>query len=325
MCNHENLNKIRSSHIEFKENEVESNEKNNKAESNNEDKSKSNKENEIEICETEIIKVINGYNYPIAKDARVFHKHRKLTQDATCMAVQMLKAGAKPNIIYEALRDENKEPIVTRRDISNLDQDNSNYIKNDLSLTNSDNGLLKSRLYEIETQYINFPDEQQKSTLLKQLDDILAVPEAKLKQKMKTNNAKKKQIKNVNSPQNSLMFHVEDQMPKILLNSRIPINDVDQVYNPKSNGNCGFRALAVAIRGNEENWNLVKLVMNSQLNKHIEVYRNWSGYNIELLKQILEFWKSPCSPSFWFLSPDCTQLAADTFSVPIAIFDTDNE
>ncbi|CAG8817147.1 21648_t:CDS:2, partial [Gigaspora margarita] len=60
-----------------------------------------------------------------------------------------------------------------------------------------------------------------------------------------------------------------------------------------SDGNCGFRSLAAAIRENEENWILVKLAMRA----------------------------SPCSPSYWFLSPNCAQLAANTFSVPITIFD----
>ncbi|CAG8853211.1 32954_t:CDS:1, partial [Gigaspora margarita] len=62
----------------------------------------------------------------------------------------------------------------------NKDQANSNYLKNNLCLANSDNFLLKSQLYEIETWYINFPDKQQKSTLLEKLDDISAVPETKL-------------------------------------------------------------------------------------------------------------------------------------------------
>ncbi|CAG8520849.1 3759_t:CDS:2, partial [Cetraspora pellucida] len=103
-----------------------------------------------------------------------------------------------------------------------------------------------------------------------------------------------KQIKNIDSIQNVLRPNIEDQ-----------------IYNPKSDGNCGFRALVIAIRGNEDNWNLIKLAMN--------------GYDIDLLKQILESRESPCSSSLWFLSPDCAQLAADTFSLPIAIFSENNE
>ncbi|CAG8772197.1 18548_t:CDS:1, partial [Racocetra fulgida] len=115
------------------------------------------------------------------------------------------------------------------------------------------------------------------------------------------------------------------QEQKLRLNYRIPAKDLDQVYNPLSDGNCGFRALAIAIRGNEENWDLIKLVMNGQLNKRMEVYRDWLGYDIDLLKQILESRDSPCQSSLWFLSPDCAQLAANTFSVPIAIFEERDE
>ncbi|CAG8820214.1 8290_t:CDS:2, partial [Gigaspora margarita] len=219
------------------------------------------------------------------------------------------------------------------------DQANYNYIAKDASSTSFDNFSLKSQLYKIEARYVNFPDEQQKSTLLKSLDDILAVPETKLSEmkisekitgkgrpsgtkrlptalehmeaenkKMKIWNAKKKQIKNVDSLQNVSRLNIEDQ-----------------ICNPKSDGNCGFRALAIAIRGNEDNWNLVKLAMNGQLNKRLEVYKHWLGYDVDLLRWILESRESPCSSSLWFLSPDCAQLAADTFSLPIAIFNEDNE
>ncbi|CAG8459242.1 8387_t:CDS:2, partial [Cetraspora pellucida] len=222
-----------------------------------------------------------------------------------------------------------------------LFQVDSNYLMKDLSSTSFDNFSLKSRLYKIETRYINFLDEQQKSDLLSKLDGILEVPEVKLseikipeqitgkehpcstkrllialenmeaKKKKKVGVVKKKPIENVNSSNS-------------LLNGSV-LNIEDQICNPKSDSNCRFRALAIAIRGNEENWNLVKLAMNGQLNKCIEVYKDWLGYNIDLLKRILESRASLCTSSLWFLSPDCAQLAADTFSVLIAIFDEKDE
>ncbi|CAG8549044.1 26277_t:CDS:2, partial [Gigaspora rosea] len=96
------------------------------------------------------------------------------------------------------------------------------------------------------------------------------------------------------------------------------IEDIEQVYNPLSDRNCGFRALAIVIRENEKNWDHIKLVMNSQLNKHIEVYKDWLGYDICLLKWILESRDSPCQPSLWFLSPGA-QLAA-TLSLFLLLF-----
>ncbi|CAG8803969.1 8517_t:CDS:2, partial [Cetraspora pellucida] len=182
-------------------------------------------------------------------------------------------------------------------------------------------------LSSISKRWLLFPDqdqldshEQQKLVLLNQLDDILTVPEVKLSD---IKNVKKEPTKSTSFSQCISELHIEAS--KILLNYHIPADDIDQVYNPLSDGNCGFHALVFAIRGNEENWDLIKLAMNNQLNKRMEIYKDWLGYNIELLKQILESRASPCEPSLWFLSPDCAQLAANTFSVPIAIFDERNE
>ncbi|CAG8844604.1 25742_t:CDS:2, partial [Racocetra persica] len=112
---------------------------------------------------------------------------------------------------------------------------------------------------------------------------------------------KKKPIESNNSFNSSLngsTLNIEDKRPKILLNLRIPVNDIDQICNPKSDSNCRFWALAIAIQRNEKNWNLVKLAINSQLNKRIEIYKDWLDY---------------------------AQLAVNTFSVPIAVFDKRDE
>ncbi|CAG8549057.1 26278_t:CDS:2 [Gigaspora rosea] len=41
-------------------------------------------------------------------------------KEARHIVVRMLKAGAKPSMIYEAIRDKNRAPTVTRKDISNI-------------------------------------------------------------------------------------------------------------------------------------------------------------------------------------------------------------
>ncbi|CAG8467000.1 10808_t:CDS:2 [Cetraspora pellucida] len=105
----------KDNHIEFnKVNKFKSTKENDNAELNDEDKAIPTN------FKWQVIKVINEHNHPKAKDIRVFPEHRQLTRDTKCMAVQMLKAGAKPSIIYEAIRGENRELIATRRDISNL-------------------------------------------------------------------------------------------------------------------------------------------------------------------------------------------------------------
>ncbi|KAF0529912.1 hypothetical protein F8M41_012527 [Gigaspora margarita] len=156
------------------------------------------------------------------------------------------------------------EPLLGTLLFPDKDQANYNYIAKDASSTSFDNFSLKSRLYKIEARYVNFPDEQQKLTLLKRkgrpsgtkwLPTALEHMEAENK-KIKIWNAKKKQIKNVDSLQNVSRLNIE--------------------------------ALAIAIRGNEDNWNLIKVAMNGQLNKRLEVYKHWLGYDVDLLRQILE-------------------------------------
>ncbi|CAG8772079.1 13768_t:CDS:1, partial [Ambispora leptoticha] len=56
----------------------------------------------------------------MAEDKRVFHEHCQLTREARCTVVRMLKAGPKPSMIYEAVRDKTGTLTVTRKDISNI-------------------------------------------------------------------------------------------------------------------------------------------------------------------------------------------------------------
>jgi hypothetical protein len=48
-------------------------------------------------------------------------------------------------------------------------------------------------------------------------------------------------------------------------------------------------------------------------------------YDVARLWNILESTASPCSKEYWFASPDCCQLAADTFGVPIVHCDATND
>ncbi|CAG8824858.1 12608_t:CDS:1, partial [Racocetra persica] len=48
------------------------------------------------------------------EDERVFHEYYPLTQKTKCIVVRILK-------IYKAIRDENRIPTMTRKDIFNID------------------------------------------------------------------------------------------------------------------------------------------------------------------------------------------------------------
>ncbi|CAG8455353.1 10332_t:CDS:2 [Dentiscutata heterogama] len=53
-----------------------------------------------------------------------------------------------------------------------------------------------------------------------------------------------------------------------------------QVYNPISDGHCGFRSLAVALFKNEKGWQDIKAAMKDQLVKQEELYCDILGYNM---------------------------------------------
>ncbi|CAG8804611.1 16531_t:CDS:2, partial [Cetraspora pellucida] len=346
--------------------------------------------------------------------------------------VQMLKAGAKPSMIYEAIRDENGEPTVTRKDISNLDTQ-IYLLEENASMEALITNMKKRRYIVCSDTWISDESEKSYIWMLEKLfslmffdivpsvfvtdndatliddsyDEIIKIVEliiysgdceslnlitVSYKALASSNLNANKAIKYLNRKNNesahlamrhaiessrSLMksfnsldrwlylYHeerllqyenesinidplltlddknrlepflgkvaqfalnkIKNELLKATIYKACLSNDIDQVYDPKSDRNCRFRALAFAIRGNKKSWCLIKLAMNSYLNKHIEVYEKWLNYNINLLIQILESQASLCSPSLWFLSPNCAQLAADTFSIYIANFDEDNK
>ncbi|CAG8678526.1 3840_t:CDS:2, partial [Gigaspora rosea] len=67
-----------------------------------------------------VSEIKDEHNHSKAKDFQVFHEHHQLTRDVRQIAVKMLKADAKPSMVYEAVRNDDETPTATRKDISNL-------------------------------------------------------------------------------------------------------------------------------------------------------------------------------------------------------------
>ncbi|RIB00450.1 hypothetical protein C2G38_2234289 [Gigaspora rosea] len=84
---------------------------------------------------------------------------------------------------------------------------------------------------------MSFLNEQQKPGLLNKLDGILAVPEIKLS---------------------------DIKVPERIIEKGCP-SGTKRLLTALDN--CELYALALAIRENKENWNLIKLAINNQLNK----------------------------------------------------------
>jgi hypothetical protein len=94
---------------------------------------------------------------------------------------------------------------------------------------------------------------------------------------------------------------------------------IDSVYNPKGDGNCGFRSLAQALKGDEELYGDIKDQMLERLNAQKEWYLENGVFIDEDIKKMTELLpkRGLVSSQHWFYTPDCCQLAADTFLHPI--------
>lgn len=99
----------------------------------------------------------------------------------------------------------------------------------------------------------------------------------------------------------------------MVTNNLIPHLEVDEVYNPIGDGNCGFRALAVELFGDERKYLDIKDAMLRHYLTNIGgIYKSYDQHRI---KGIL----NPHSNE-WFCVPECAQIASDTFKAPIAFY-----
>ncbi|RIB18843.1 hypothetical protein C2G38_2183489 [Gigaspora rosea] len=218
----------------------------------------------------------------------------------------MVKAGAKPSRVYEAVKNENGTLTATRKDISNLIA-----ILNFVGISNL--GINCLQTFGIAGAWISGESEKTYSWIIEQLaslifSDIFPLDDSfdKVIYLDRMMIAKEKWV--VVYTSRIMHFgamttqHVEgfldEQQKSALLGKHneileIPVTDLSKIkvpekltiYNPKSDGNCGFRSLAVAIRGKEKNWTLVQLAMNvsprSREPSKITVPILWSESNFD--------------------------------------------
>ncbi|KAI9257133.1 hypothetical protein BDA99DRAFT_606410 [Phascolomyces articulosus] len=100
----------------------------------------------------------------------------------------------------------------------------------------------------------------------------------------------------------------------------------------KADGYCGFRALALQLYGDQDQYQKIKQTMLNHLFANYEFYLDiLAKGNDVILKNIvrrLEFGITPetihtttCSSDYWFNGAMDTQIAADAYTTPIAVFD----
>lgn len=128
--------------------------------------------------------------------------------------------------------------------------------------------------------------------------------------------------------------HLEKQ-----IHPDIPSDCYTCLLNVKGDGFCGFRSLALQLFGNEDRFWDVKIAMRDTLIKNKTFYKEHMsnyflyGETLDVVSYGLEkevgskiirseiFVRGVTAPrEYYFSSPDCAQLAADTFLRPIAVF-----
>lgn len=118
------------------------------------------------------------------------------------------------------------------------------------------------------------------------------------------------------------------------ISSDIDFASYDNIANIKRDGFCGFRAIAYEIFGDQDKFMEVKFAMRDRLAEVKEAYRtSFPLFDVDVLERIVNFGIEAeknsmaisitkpysCGSLFWFLAPECAQLAACTFNRPVAI------
>lgn len=100
----------------------------------------------------------------------------------------------------------------------------------------------------------------------------------------------------------------------------VPKTKVSDVKNPKGDGNCGFRCLAMALYDDEELYGDVKSAMLDHLveNKNDYLACGWlTPDDLPGLEKILRHRGDCPDNSYYYSDPECSQLAADAFERPV--------
>ncbi|KAI9255270.1 hypothetical protein BDA99DRAFT_562530 [Phascolomyces articulosus] len=150
----------------------------------------------------------------------------------------------------------------------------------------------------------------------------------KLKQDMSEEDRKKRRLCNdgpdrwrMNSIQLFSHLKLSTVSTELLMKCGLYSDDVHGIYNPRSDGNCGWRAASAILNGDEDHYQVVKMCM-------LETMRNEKDLFIHLFTRgeyhrIIEMLDQPTGPvSFenWFEVIDCPRILAHTYNQPVVLY-----
>ena len=98
---------------------------------------------------------------------------------------------------------------------------------------------------------------------------------------------------------------------------------IDSVTNVIDDGNCGFRAVALAIYGDQEQWKNVRTDLITDLQRRTDLYNQIFHGNTtvdELIERIDYFDSDPAPRRKWMSVPDCGHVIATYYNVVFMTF-----
>lgn len=100
-------------------------------------------------------------------------------------------------------------------------------------------------------------------------------------------------------------------------------NWIVETKNVKSDGHCGFRAVADQLGFTEESWGRIRGALLHELTTNQELYNNVfiEHGRVEEVLQILDYYKEPAPKEHWFCLPEMGHLVASAFNVALVSLD----
>ncbi|ORY94266.1 hypothetical protein BCR43DRAFT_517272 [Syncephalastrum racemosum] len=132
-------------------------------------------------------------------------------------------------------------------------------------------------------------------------------------------------------------LHLELNDLDAFIHPDISADMISQVVAIESDGWCGFRSIAHAVYGDQNNYMLVKRRMQERLLTMESIYRQHFGKlmdkeHIDMLVSICQYGlddsaaaSTNCPLQYWFIAPGCVQLVADTYGRPVALYPSSAE
>ncbi|OAD75697.1 hypothetical protein PHYBLDRAFT_143948 [Phycomyces blakesleeanus NRRL 1555(-)] len=161
------------------------------------------------------------------------------------------------------------------------------------------------------------------------LEHCINTEKEKITKKIKTEKEQKKQKISSAKEQKAIKRIINLGSPcdsTLLTNLTIAPKHISTIFSPEADGNCGYRAIAMEVYQDQEEWSKVKDKMLETFLKHQNNYYhgrmehgNMPASNNPLIRSLQDK-RSPLPQQHWFGTINHPQLVADTFSRAVAVY-----